>query len=123
MRRLPGDVPVLSLEPRSVEDICASVEEVGAATGCSGACDRVAAAMRERIAADRGSRRRRIRGRESSASNGPIRSWSVGHWVPEMVESQAASTSSAIDGAPSRYVSWDEVLVARPEVMVLMPCG
>ncbi len=27
------------------------------------------------------------------------------------------------EGAPSRYVSWDEVVDARPEVMILMPCG
>ncbi len=28
-----------------------------------------------------------------------------------------------IAGAPSRYASWSDVAVARPEVMVLMPCG
>jgi iron complex transport system substrate-binding protein len=27
------------------------------------------------------------------------------------------------EGAPSRYVSWDEVVESRPEVMILMPCG
>jgi iron complex transport system substrate-binding protein len=32
-RRLPGDVPVLSLEPTTLEDICATVEVVGDATG------------------------------------------------------------------------------------------
>jgi iron complex transport system substrate-binding protein len=50
VRRLSGDIPILSLEPRSLDDICASVEEVGAATGCQEGADRVAAEMRRTIA-------------------------------------------------------------------------
>ena len=51
VRRLPGDVPVLSLEPRSVEEICQAVEEVGVATGHVDGADRVTTALRQRIGA------------------------------------------------------------------------
>ena len=46
-----------------------------------------------------------------------------GHWVPEMVRLAGGIDVLGEEGAPSRYVSWDEVVAARPEVMILMPCG
>jgi iron complex transport system substrate-binding protein len=122
VRRLPGDVPVLSLEPRSVEEICQSVEEVGVATGHVDGADRVTTAMRQRIGA--------IAALE--APSPPPRvvciEWTEplmvgGHWVPELVRLAGGVDILGEEGAPSRYVSWDEVVAARPEVMVLMPCG
>ena len=122
VRRLPGDVPVLSLEPRSLDEICNSVEEVGAATGCTVGASRVAESMRRHI-------------RDVSALAPPERrprvvclEWTEplmvgGHWVPEMVRLAGGEDVLGTEGAPSRYVSWDEVVAARPDVMVLMPCG
>ena len=47
-----------------------------------------------------------------------------GHWVPEMVASQAGGLDVlGKEGAPSRYVSWDEVVDSQPQVMIVMPCG
>jgi iron complex transport system substrate-binding protein len=47
-----------------------------------------------------------------------------GHWVPEVVRIAGGVDVLGVEGAPSRYVSWDEVVVdAQPEVMILMPCG
>ena len=122
VRRLPGDVPVLSLEPRSMEDICRSIEEVGAVTGCADGAADTASAMRRIIA-------------EISAlprAGLPIRvaciEWTDplmagGHWVPEMVRIAGGVDVLGVEGAPSRYVSWDDVVDAQPEVMILMPCG
>jgi iron complex transport system substrate-binding protein len=122
VRRLPGDVPVLSLEPRSLDEICSSVEEVGAATGCSDGASRYAELMRRRI-------------RDVSALAPPdprprvvCIEWTDplmvgGHWVPEMVRLAGGEDVLGAEGAPSQYVSWDEVVTARPDVMVLMPCG
>jgi iron complex transport system substrate-binding protein len=122
VRRLSGEVPVLSLEPGSVEEICSSVEEVGAATECFQGAHRAAAAMRRRIA-------------EIGALDPPeprprvvCIEWTDplmvgGHWVPEMVRIAGGIDVLGKEGAPSRYVSWDEVVESRPDVMVLMPCG
>jgi iron complex transport system substrate-binding protein len=122
VRRLPGDVPVLSLEPRSVEEICQSVEEVGAATGRVDAADRVATAMRQRMSA--------IASRDAPDPRPRVVciEWTAplmvgGHWVPDMVRLGGGVDVLGEEGAPSRYASWDEVVAARPEVMVLMPCG
>jgi iron complex transport system substrate-binding protein len=46
-----------------------------------------------------------------------------GHWVPEIVRIAGGVDVLGVEGAPSRYVSWDEVVDAQPEMMILMPCG
>jgi iron complex transport system substrate-binding protein len=122
VRRLPGDVPVLSLDPRSLEEICASVEEVGVATGHVDGAARTAASMRRRVA--------EIRAMESPEPRPRVVciEWTDplmvgGHWVPEMVRIAGGLDVLGEEGAPSRYVSWDELVDAQPEVMILMPCG
>ncbi len=84
VRRLPGEIPVLSLEPRSVEEICQSVEEVGVATGRVDGAHTVATAMRSRIGA--------IATMEAPSPRPRVVciEWTDplmvgGHWVPEMV--------------------------------------
>jgi len=49
--------------------------------------------------------------------------FSAGHWVPEMVGIAGGEETLASPGLPSTRLSWDEVLEASPEVLVLMPCG
>lgn len=46
-----------------------------------------------------------------------------GHWVPEMVEMAGGTDPLASKGKESRRIEWQEVVDARPEVLVLMPCG
>ena len=122
VRRLPGDVPVLSLEPRSLDDICASVEEVGIATGSEVGAARCAAEMRATIA----------RVAALPVPNPQPRvaciEWTDpimvgGHWVPEMVRIAGGIDPLGVPGEPSRYASWSDVAGSRPDVMVLMPCG
>ena len=97
VRRLPAEIPVLSLEPRTVEEICQSVEEVGVATGHIDGANRVANEMRS--ASMRSPRwSRRALGRVSSASNGPTRSWSAVTGCRRWCGSRAVSTSWARKG-------------------------
>jgi iron complex transport system substrate-binding protein len=122
VRRLPGDTPILSLEPRSLEEICASVQEVGAATGCSEGAARVAEEMRRTIATVAG-----MPAPDPSPRVVCIE-WTDpimvgGHWVPEMVRIAGGFDVLGFEGEPSRYASWSEVTKAQPDVMVLMPCG
>jgi iron complex transport system substrate-binding protein len=122
VRRLSGEIPIISLEPRSLEDICASVEEVGAATGCQDGAGRIAAEMRQSIATIAA----------LPAAGPPPRvvciEWTDpimvgGHWVPEMVGIAGGVDALGTAGEPSRYASWSGVVDSRPDVMVLMPCG
>jgi iron complex transport system substrate-binding protein len=122
VRRLGGETPILSLEPRSLGDICASVVEVGSVTGRHEEAAEVAAQMRATIAA-------------ISALTPPEPSPRVvciewtdpimasGHWVPEMVRIAGGVDPLGVAGEPSRYAPWAEVTGACPDIMVLMPCG
>ena len=122
VRRLPGDVPILSLEPRSVEEICASVEEVGAAIGLDENARVTAAMMRDRVAEVGARARPEPRPRVVCIEwTDPL--MVGGHWVPEMVRIAGGVDVLGEEAAPSRYVSWGEVVEAQPEVMILMPCG
>jgi iron complex transport system substrate-binding protein len=121
-RRLPGDVPVVSLEPLSLDDICATVETVGRLSGHAAEGRTVAAGMRAAVA-EMG---------HLAAPHPPPRvaclEWTDplmagGHWVPEMVRRAGGRDVLGTEMAPSGYVGWDDVLRAEPEVMVLMPCG
>jgi iron complex transport system substrate-binding protein len=50
-------------------------------------------------------------------------SMASGHWVPEQVELAGGHEVLGQAGQPSRYVTWDEIAAAQPEVLLLMPCG
>jgi iron complex transport system substrate-binding protein len=121
-RRLGADVPVLSLEPRSLDDICATALALGRATGHGGGADALVSAMRGRIAAVEG---RRPPGPRSGVVciewTDPI--MAGGHWVPEMVRRAGGNDLCGHQGEPSHTITWEEVVVAAPDVMVLMPCG
>jgi iron complex transport system substrate-binding protein len=121
-RRLPTAVPVLSLEPTSLEDIAATVEAVGRAAGREARAAKVAAEMRARVAAVD------ARPRPSAVPSVVCIEWTEpmmagGHWVPEMVRVAGGRDPMGREGQPSHYVGWDEVVSSEPEVMVLMPCG
>ena len=49
--------------------------------------------------------------------------FSAGHWTPDLVNMAGGCELLAIAGARSRELTWDEVLEADPEVLVLACCG
>ncbi|BCM93803.1 hypothetical protein IAD21_05694 [Abditibacteriota bacterium] len=46
-----------------------------------------------------------------------------GHWVPEMVELAGGVHVLSRAGEASRRATWDEIRDARPEIVILAPCG
>jgi iron complex transport system substrate-binding protein len=46
-----------------------------------------------------------------------------GHWVPQLIEYAGGVDLLGLAGEPSEQRSWDEVAAARPEVVVVAPCG
>ena len=47
----------------------------------------------------------------------------AGHWTPELIELAGGQDSLGAPGAPSETVPWEAVLAAKPEIVVVMPCG
>ena len=46
-----------------------------------------------------------------------------GHWVPQLIEYAGGVDLLGLPGEPSEQRSWEEVAAARPEVVVVAPCG
>jgi len=46
-----------------------------------------------------------------------------GHWVPEQVALAGGADVLGEPGTRSRELGWDEVRAARPDIVVVMPCG
>jgi len=123
VRTLPGDVPVVSLEPGSLDDIMATALVLGEATGRQEGAEALVASMRQRVEGLE---------RATPRSGGPPRvaciEWTEplmvgGHWVPEMVARAGGRDVLGEAREPSRYVDWAAVCEADPDVMVMMPCG
>jgi iron complex transport system substrate-binding protein len=47
----------------------------------------------------------------------------AGHWTPQLIEYAGGHDVLGLAGEPSEQRSWQEVAEARPEVVLVMPCG
>ena len=47
----------------------------------------------------------------------------AGHWTPQLIELAGGEDVLGLPGEPSDTVSWEELAAARPDVVVVMPCG
>jgi iron complex transport system substrate-binding protein len=49
--------------------------------------------------------------------------YAAGHWIPELVQIAGGRDVLGQAGAPSYPTSWETVVEARPELVVVAPCG
>jgi iron complex transport system substrate-binding protein len=123
LRSMPHQPTVLTLNPSTVHDVIDDVVRIGDAAGRSTEGHRLAAHLRDRLEA--------VRTRLQDISHRPRVAciewlsplYVAGHWVPEMVQLAGGRDVLAQPGSPSRVVTWDEVLAADPDVLIVMPCG
>jgi iron complex transport system substrate-binding protein len=121
-RRIDGDLPVLSLEPRSLDDILGTVTLLGETTGHEPDANRLVAELHRRLLAVEALPPPRSEPRVVCLEwTDPL--MVGGHWVPEMVRRAGGRDVLGIEGEPSRCVEWAEVVAAQPDLLVLMPCG
>ena len=114
---------ILSLDPKSVDDVIGDVLKVGEATGAKDEAERFASTLRCRVDA--------VKTRAELAATRPrvaCLEWMepvmvAGHWVPEMVEMAAGENCFGSKDAGSGPIEWDEMVASQPEVIIFMPCG
>ena len=116
------DVPVLSLDPRTLEDVAASIEAVGGALGAAATGRERAARFRREFDEVRAATADLARPRVFLAEwvEPP---YAPGHWLPELVGIAGGDCLLGRPGEESIPVTWDAVRAARPELVVLAPCG
>ena len=120
---IPRQPTVLTLNPSTVHDVIDDVVRFGDAANRSAEGHRLAEHLRDRLDA--------VHSRVQGISHRPrvvCLEWLsplyvAGHWVPEMVQLAGGQDVLAQPGSPARVVTWDEVLAAAPDVLIVMPCG
>ncbi|MCS7206570.1 MAG: cobalamin-binding protein [Dehalococcoidia bacterium] len=123
LERLYPRPRILSLDPHGLEDVLQDILRVGEATGTLARASMVVANLRRRI--------QRVAEATRAVATRPrvvCLEWLDplfvgGHWVPEMVALAGGVDVLGKVGRPSFTVSWEQVVAAQPEVLVLMPCG
>lgn len=121
--QLPGRPRVINLEPTTLEEVLMSCIEVGRAAGQLDSAIQAVEALRNRAA--------RISNRTARIQNRPrvvVLEWidplfSSGHWTPELIELAGGREMIGKTGEKSRRISWQDVLDARPEVLLIACCG
>jgi iron complex transport system substrate-binding protein len=113
---------VLTIDPHTLDEVLASVVTIGRATGREDAAREQVAALHARLDAVR----QRVAGRPRPRV--VVLEWTdppyaPGHWIPEMVEAAGGECVLGTAGARSTRVLWETVHAARPDVVVVAPCG
>jgi len=119
---LPGRPRVANLEPTTLGEVLASLGTVAEAAGVPERATAVLADLTARI--DRVRERVADRPRPRVV----LLEWidppfSCGHWSPELVALAGGQEVLSRPGQRSRTLTWDEVVAARPDVLVIACCG
>lgn len=120
---LPGRPRVVNLEPTTLAEVLASHRTVAVAAGLPDHGAAVVAALAARIQA--------VAARSATLASRPrvvLLEWidppfSCGHWSPELVALAGGDEVLSQPGQRSRTLTWDEVVAAQPEVIVIACCG
>ncbi len=124
VRRLPGPPAILSLEPTGLAGILDSIAEVARAAGVPERAAPLVESLRARI--------ERVAARAAAASGPRPRVLALewldppfagGHWVPEMIRLAGGDDVLGREGERSFETDWPRIAAARPDTVVVMPCG
>jgi iron complex transport system substrate-binding protein len=121
-KELPSHPQVIALDPKTLGETLGDVRTLAQATGArdrgvelvgqaSGRIDRVKLAVR-------GQPRVRVAALEWLD---PV--YIAGHWTPQMIELAGGEDVLGLAGEHSEVFSWQQIAAAKPEVVVVMPCG
>ncbi|WP_134764854.1 cobalamin-binding protein [Nocardioides sp. 1609] len=114
---------VLTLDPHTLDDVLASIVRLGEATGRLAAAQALVADLRARLDA--------VSTQVAHVAHRPrvvVLEWTdppyaPGHWIPEMVALAGGECVLGAAGEKSTRVPWSAVHDARPDVVVVAPCG
>jgi iron complex transport system substrate-binding protein len=113
---------VLSLDPHTVGEVLGDARTLAQATDRKDAAVALVRDASDRIdrvrLAVRGARRPRV-----AALEWLDPPFAAGHWTPQLIEYAGGEDVLGFAGERSEERSWDEVVAAQPDVVIVMPCG
>ena len=119
------DTRVIALNPASLDDVFADIQQLGAATGRADAAAALVASLRRRVAAVR----------DKTAALAPAERPRVacvewieplmlaGNWTPQLIDWAGGRCELVRGGRHSEYHAWPTLVAFDPEVIVIAPCG
>jgi len=114
---------VISLDPHTLGEVLGDARTIAKATDRRDAAielvrDASARIDRVRLAV-RGARRRpRV-----AALEWLDPPFAAGHWTPQLIDYAGGADVLGFPGEPSEERSWDDVRLAEPDIVIVMPCG
>ena len=113
---------VVTIDPHTLDEVLDSVSALGKVSGREAAADALVASLRTRL--EDVVRRVAARPRPRVL----VLEWTEpafapGHWVPEMVTLAGGTCVLGRPGEKSYRIGWDQVIEARPDLVICAPCG
>jgi iron complex transport system substrate-binding protein len=120
--RIPTTPRVISLDPKTLGEAMGDIRTIAQATGARDAALDLVTRQRARIDAVR----RAVKGADAVSVAAiewldPV--FVAGHWTPQIIELAGGTDVLGFAGEHSEQSTWEAVAAARPEVVVVMPCG
>lgn len=113
---------VLTLDPHLLDDVLASIVAVGERAGVESRAHDLVEALRARLDD--------IAGRVAGLPRPRVAiiEWvdppfTAGHWVPDLVVAAGGEPVAANAGGRSMTSTWSDIRAARPDIVVVAPCG
>lgn len=122
LKTLQSKPEVLYLTPRNLAEIEDNIREVGRVVRRADEADALIERNHQRIR----SVAEAVRGAE--VTRVAFLEWTdppfcPGHWVPEMIALAGGSDLNGRSSADSVRLSWEDVVAAAPEIVIVAPCG
>ena len=117
---------VLQIDPQTLDDVIASVITIADAVGVPERGRALVSSLYERL-------ERLTRATETALAGRPrprvfVLEWIDppflgGHWIPDVITAAGAEPVLTRPGASSVPVTWDHIVAARPDHVIVAPCG
>jgi iron complex transport system substrate-binding protein len=122
LQHLGCQADVITIDPMTLEDVLESIDVLGAATANHIRASELVDELRDRLRAIEATVRGRARPRIAVLEwTDPL--FCAGHWVPDLVEAAGADSVLGASGERSYQIDAAAVAAARPDIVVVAPCG
>ena len=114
---------IVALNPQSLDDVFQDILRTASALGSAGAGQQIVQRMAARMdAVAAQAARLGIRPRVA------LIEWmeplmTAGNWMPELVDIAGGSNVLSEAGKHSPWITWEELVGADPDIIIVMPCG
>ncbi|HEY6540797.1 MAG TPA: ABC transporter substrate-binding protein, partial [Ktedonobacteraceae bacterium] len=124
VEQLTGLQPrIVSLAPYRLDDVWEDIARVGEALDRRAQAEHLAQAYQQRL-----TRLSELTAHQGEKPRVAVLEWldplmGAGNWTPELVAMAGGVNVSGESGQHAPWLSWEELLAADPDVLVLAPCG